>query len=172
MKDLEEGNQGIVEVYYEHLLTTSERCADALLMYWNDGEPNQGFEFLLEQADQGDLETIKKKCGGKHYLQLRQGIDKGPEPIPPAGSRHLCVIEGTVLEVLALISDAFNERGADSIISADILGEMEKTKESEWGGASNGCRAVRGLHGLSNDDPVHTLTNLTDYMATEAKRIK
>ena len=28
---------------------------------WNGGKPNQVFPFLLEQADQGDLDMAKKK---------------------------------------------------------------------------------------------------------------
>ena len=55
---------------------------------WNNGEPNQVFQFLLEQADQGDLDTAKEKFADENFEKFRQAIDKAPEPVPPAGSRH------------------------------------------------------------------------------------
>ena len=60
MKELERGNQDIVEVYCEHPAITSEEYAYGLNVSWNDGEPNQVFQFLLEQADQGDLDMAKE----------------------------------------------------------------------------------------------------------------
>ena len=54
------GNQDIVEVYYEHPAITSEEYAGGLYASWNHGKPNQVFPFLLEQADQGDLDRAKE----------------------------------------------------------------------------------------------------------------
>ena len=56
----ERGNQDIVELYCEHPAITSEKYADGLDSSWNDGKPNQVFPFLLEQADQGDLDVAKE----------------------------------------------------------------------------------------------------------------
>ena len=53
--------QDIVGLYYGHPAITSEEYADGLYESWNNGEPNQVFQFLLEQADQGDLDEAKKK---------------------------------------------------------------------------------------------------------------
>ena len=57
----ERGNQDIVGLYCEHPAVTSEKYAYGLRESWNDGEPNQVFPFLLEQADQGDLGKAKEE---------------------------------------------------------------------------------------------------------------
>ena len=59
------GNQDIVELYYEHPAITSEEYAGGLYGSWNDGKPNQVFQFLLKQADQGDLDMVKEKYADK-----------------------------------------------------------------------------------------------------------
>ena len=64
------GNQDIVELYYEHPAITSEKYADGLNESWNDGKPNQVFPFLLEQADQGDLDKAKEKYAGKEVCKV------------------------------------------------------------------------------------------------------
>ena len=87
------GNQDIVEVYYEHPAITSEEYADGLYASWNDGESNQVFPFLLEQADQGDLDAAKEEYVYKKYPKFRQAIDKAFKTAPPAGSRHQPSIE-------------------------------------------------------------------------------
>ena len=85
----ERGNQDIVELYCEHPAITSEEYADGLHESWNNGKPNQVFPFLLEQADQGDLDVAKKKYAYRDYAKFRQAIDKAFKTAPPAGSRHL-----------------------------------------------------------------------------------
>ena len=87
------GNQYFVELYCEHPAITSEIYAHGLCQAWNGGEPNQVFPFLLEQADQGDLDMVKEKLVDEYYEKFRQAIDKTPETAPPAGSRHLRPIE-------------------------------------------------------------------------------
>ena len=82
------GNQAIVGVYCEHPAITSREYADGLYDSWNDGEPNQVFPFLLERADQGDLDMAKERFVHEDFKQFRQAIDKAPESVPPAGSRH------------------------------------------------------------------------------------
>ena len=87
------GNQDIVELYCEHPAITSEEYADGLYGSWNDGKPNQVFPFLLEQADQGDLDKAKKKYAHEDYEKFRQAIDEALKTAPPAGSRHLRLVE-------------------------------------------------------------------------------
>ena len=41
------GNQDIVELYCEHPAITSAEYAYRLFESWNDGKPNQVFQFLL-----------------------------------------------------------------------------------------------------------------------------
>ena len=91
----ERGNQDIVELYCEHPVITSERYADGLNESWNDGKPNQVFPFLLEQADQGDLDTAKKRYADENYEKFRQAIDEAFKLAPPAGSRHLVRLKGS-----------------------------------------------------------------------------
>ena len=55
------GNQDVVGLYCEHPAVTSDIYADGLYESWNYGKPNQALQFLLKQADQGDLEGAKKK---------------------------------------------------------------------------------------------------------------
>ena len=89
----EGGNQDIVELYCEHPAITSEEYADGLNESWNYGKPNQVFPFLLEQADQGDLDMAKEEYADEDYEKFRQAIDEAPKPVPPAGSRHLRLVE-------------------------------------------------------------------------------
>ena len=95
-----------MELYYEHPEITSEKYAHGLYRSWNNGKPNQVFRFLLEQADQGDLDMVKEKYADEDSTKYRQAIDEAPKPVPPAGSRHRRPIEMAqcVLEVLAPIT--------------------------------------------------------------------
>ena len=55
------GYQDITGLYCEHPVITSVEYAVGLYASWNNGEPNQAFQFLLGQADQGDLEASQKE---------------------------------------------------------------------------------------------------------------
>ena len=79
------GNRGIVELYCEHPAITSERYVSGLYWSWKDGKPNQVFQFLLEQADQGDLDKAKEPG---YLMNFYHTIDTTPKPAPCAGSRH------------------------------------------------------------------------------------
>ena len=74
-------------------MITPKEYAIGLKDSWNNGESNQVFPFLLKQADQGDLDEAKKRYADKKDEQFRQAIDEVPNPVPPAGSRHLRPIE-------------------------------------------------------------------------------
>ena len=101
------GNQGIVGFYYEHPAITSKEYACGLCDSWNGGEPNQVFQFLVEQADQGDLEKAKKQYVYVGYPKSRQAIGKALETAPPAGSRIITVEKvHSVLKVFASITGA------------------------------------------------------------------
>ena len=82
------GNQDIVKVYCEHPGVTPEKYAYGLYLSWNNGEPNQVFPLLLKQADQDDLEEVKKRIEYKMFSRFCQAIDEAPGPVPPAGTRH------------------------------------------------------------------------------------
>ena len=133
------GNQYFVELYCEHPAITSEIYAHGLCQAWNGGEPNQVFPFLLEQADQGDLDMAKEKFVDEYYEKFRQAIDKTPETAPPAGSRHLRPIERTVSEVLASITEAPVGGRPSGIIRDYLLDEEERTKEGESEGQEAGA---------------------------------
>ena len=55
------GIKYIVEEFHEHPAITSERYADGLVDSWKDDKSKIVFPFLLTQADQGDLEEVKKR---------------------------------------------------------------------------------------------------------------
>ena len=78
----ERGNQDIVGLYCEHPAITSEKYADGLYESWNDGKPNQVFQFLLEQADQGDLDEAKKKYA-EDYESSVKPLTKHPNQSHP-----------------------------------------------------------------------------------------
>ena len=126
------GNQDIVELYYEHPTITSKEYAIGLYWSWSSGSSNQIFWFLLEQADQGDLDEAKEKYASEYHEQFRQAIDKAPKPAPPAGSRIISVEKvQRVLEVLASITKASDADEPGRIIKEYLLGEKEKTKKGE-----------------------------------------
>ena len=85
------GNQDIVELYCEHPAITSEKYADGLYASWNNGKPNQVFPFLLEQADQGDLDMAKEKYAIRIMKSSVKPLTKHLESAPPAGSRIISV---------------------------------------------------------------------------------
>jgi hypothetical protein len=125
-------NQYIVEEYYEHHTITSGWYAYGLRGSWNDGKPNQVFQFLLRQADQGDLDKAKEGYAYKKYEKFRQAIDEAPKVAPSAGSRIISVEKvQRVLDVLAPIIKASDKYGPSSIIEEHLLGETEKTKKGE-----------------------------------------
>jgi len=125
------GNQDMVELYYEHPAIASCEYAIGLYASCDYDKPNQVFQFLLKQADQGDLDKAKERYADKMYEKFRQAIDEAPKPAPPAGSRHLRPIERTVLEVLASITDVSDADKPSGIIKDYLLSEKEKTKGGE-----------------------------------------
>ena len=89
------GNQDIMETYCEHPAITPEVYVDVLNASWNNGKPNQVFQFLLGQADQEDLNGAKKKYPHEYHAKFRLAIDKALETAPPAGSKHSRFAEKT-----------------------------------------------------------------------------
>ena len=57
-----------VEKFYEHLAITSENYANGLVVSWQHDKFKEVFPFLLDQADQGDLEEVKKD---DYYRKMR-----------------------------------------------------------------------------------------------------
>ena len=125
------GIPNIARAYCEHPAINPEWYAYNIWKAWILGGSHQAFLLLLKQAGQDDLDEANREYAS--YDQFRQAIGKAPKPIPPAGSRYLRLIERTVLEVFASIMNGSDEHGPGGIVSAYILGEQEKTKESESG---------------------------------------
>ena len=126
------GNQDIVKLYHGHPAITSDEYYYGLDASWNFGKSNQIFQFLLKQADQGDLDMAKKKYADKRQEQFRQAIDDALKPVPHAGSRIIPVeMVQRALAALAPIINASDEYGPGIIIKEYILGEKETTRKSE-----------------------------------------
>ena len=135
-----------MEEYYEHPAITSEEYLGGLNVSWNKGKPNQVFQFLLKQADQGDLDEAKERFADEYYAKFHQAIDEAPKPVPPAGTRIISIEKAQrVLAVLAPITSAFDEYGPGNILASYLVGEkvwakeiekmkLEKQKASENGG--------------------------------------
>ena len=66
-----------------NILRSPLRNMPWIVWSWNDGKPNQVFQFLLEQADQGDLDMAKEKYADEYYAKFRQAIDEAPKPSHP-----------------------------------------------------------------------------------------
>ena len=60
MKEHTRGIKYIVEEFHEHPAITSEEYANGLIDSWKKDKSKTVFPFLLAQADQGDLEKVKK----------------------------------------------------------------------------------------------------------------
>ena len=94
----------------------------------------KSFGFLLEQADQGDLDKANEEYAGEHHEKFRQAIDKAPGSTPPAGSRHSRFsektedVEETSTDTVPLVTFpepvqvAFDDKGVP------ILNGMDPTK--------------------------------------------
>ena len=129
------GNQDMVELYYEHPAIT-EKYADGLKASWNNGKPNQVFQFLLKQADQGDLDEAKERYPHAWLEQFRLAIDEAPKPVPPAGTRHRRPIERAIAKLtmdtlgIALGTGMWHQEPG-SILASYLVGEEGWTKEIE-----------------------------------------
>ena len=77
------GNQDIVEVILRTSAITSEEYAGGLYVSWNYGKPNQVFPFLLEQADQGDLDKAKKEYADEIMKSSVRPLTKHPNQPHP-----------------------------------------------------------------------------------------
>ena len=130
------GNQDIMEEYYGHPAVTSGRYAGGLKASWNNGEPNQVFSFLLDHADQGDLDMAKKQYEYRKYPECRQAIDEAFKTAPPAGSRIISVEKVQhLLTVSASITGASAGDRPGSSIRDYLLGEKERTNGRRVGDA-------------------------------------
>ena len=143
---VKKSNQDIVGVYCEHPAITSEEYAIGLMNCWNNGKPNQASQFILGQADQGDLNMAKWRYEYDKYPKFRLAIDKAFEAAPSAGSRHRRYFEKAIaklavdtLDIVYSTNMWHQEPGI--IIEEYLVGEKEKTKggesEAQEAGAEN-----------------------------------
>jgi len=84
----ERGVKDIVEKSHEHSAITPEIYANGLIKAWNRDKSKIVFSFLLSQADQGDLEEVKKSYKYKNDPKFSKVIDDAFPRAEPAGSRH------------------------------------------------------------------------------------
>ena len=81
------GIKYIVEEFHEHPAITPELYADGLIDSWKYDKSNT-FPFLLDQADQGDLEKVKRDDKYKKDPEFSKAIDDAISKAGPAGTRH------------------------------------------------------------------------------------
>ena len=124
-----------MESYCEHPAINPKEYVRGLYVSWNKGKPNQVFQFLVEQADQKDLDEAKEGYTYENYPEYSQAIDKALKVALPTGSRIISVEKvHRVLAVLAPITSASDKYRPCSIIEEYLLGEKERTKKCESGG--------------------------------------
>jgi hypothetical protein len=110
-------------------VVTSEVYAAGLGKSWNEGKPNQVFQFLLKQADKGDLEAVKREVAiHDDHEEFRIAIDQALMAAPPALTRHLkhgFEITKIALDVLVMedVGAAMWKHEAGIIIGDYLLGE-------------------------------------------------
>ena len=105
----ERGNQDIVELYCEHPAITSEKYAGGLYASWNNGKPNQVFQFLLEQADQGDLDMAKEKYAYETMQSSVKPLTKHPNQSHPQDQDIAVRLKG--LRIAMNVLDALGHDG-------------------------------------------------------------
>jgi hypothetical protein len=93
-----------VEEFHEHPAITHEEYAYGLIVSW---EKLDVFQFLLDQADQGDLEKAKEHHRCKEDAASSKIIDDAFSRAEPAGSRHARPAERA--ERVRLAKEAFDE---------------------------------------------------------------
>ena len=124
------GIKDIVEKFHEHPAITHEEYAKGLIYSWENDKLNT-FPFLLSQADQGDLEKVKKHEEYKKDPEFSKVIDDAFPRAEPARSRHARPAERA--ERVRLAKEAFAENpstnlspkkagGPENIIFDYILG--------------------------------------------------
>ena len=82
------GIKYIVEEFHEHPAITPKWYGYGLITSWENDKSKMVFPFLLAQADQGDLEEVKKFHKYKNDPEFSKGIDDAFPRAEPAGSRH------------------------------------------------------------------------------------
>ena len=130
-----------MRLYHEHPAITSEWYAYGLKASWHYGEPYPVFQFLLEQADKGDLNEAQNGYVYKTWPMFRNAIHEALEAAPPAGTRHLRP-RGRAPSVLAPIAGASDGHGSGSIVRDHPFGETERTKGRE---AEGGKKQAQGI---------------------------
>jgi hypothetical protein len=83
----------IVEKLHDHPAITPKVYVDRLMRSWDLwGKSDPTVSFLLDHADQGDLDEAKKrdkyKNGNGRFLEFREAIDDAIPKAESAGSRH------------------------------------------------------------------------------------
>ena len=81
------GIKDIVEKFHEHPTITHEEYSYGLINSWVIGK-SEVFQFLLAQADQGDLEIVRKYDIYKEDSEFRNAIDGAFSNAKLAGNRH------------------------------------------------------------------------------------
>jgi hypothetical protein len=81
------GIKSIVEKFHEYPAITYKRYAEGLFSSWNKGKPNPVFPFLLEQADQGDLEEVKETREYWNNPDFSKAINGAMKTTPLTGMR-------------------------------------------------------------------------------------
>ena len=106
------------------------------MISWEHDKSKIAFPFLLTQADQGDLEKVKKDVSSNimRDQEFRKAIDGAMKTAPLAGTRHLRFFGRVKIAITTLnnIMDTgvwMQEPG--SIIASYLLAEQEGTNVME-----------------------------------------
>jgi hypothetical protein len=128
------GIKDIVREFHEHLAITSEEYAKGLIGSWEHGKSKTTFPFLLSQADQGDLEEVKKRAKYKQDPKFSKAIDDAFLKAEHAGAR-----QNRPKRRAELVKEAFNETtGIQALAQGKgpgdiILGYLGRSERTESG---------------------------------------
>ena len=111
--------------------------ANGLIDSWNNDKLTV-FPFLLAQADQGDLEEVKKDDEYKEDQEFRKAIDDAFPKAGPAGERHERLLNREraklamkIFSEIGGLEPLDQEKALGGIIGSYLVGGSEGTKSEK-----------------------------------------
>ena len=127
------GTNDIAEEFHEHHAITPWHYANGLIESWKNDKLNT-FPFLLSQADQSDLEKVKKDYKYKEDPEFSKVIDDAFSRAEPAGARLR-----RPKRRVELVKEAFSETAGIQSLAQEkgpgdiILGYLNESEGTEGG---------------------------------------
>ena len=121
------------EKFYKRSAITPNEYAKGLFGSWYHDNSKEAFQFLLAQADQGDLEEVKKDDKYKKYQKVREVIDDAFPKAGPAGERlgKGAMIAMKIFSEIGGLEPLGKENAPGGIIKSYLVDESEGIKSEK-----------------------------------------